>query len=925
MKYACSFLSGRVLGALLLLLLGPLVGRAQQAEWAQIIDTRAVRASQQVTDIDGNTTLAVEFSDSLKVGGRRLLTTGPLDIDLAIIQLNADGQVQWVRQLGGTGRDGLGGFARDQFGYFYVSGSNDAYFQADTFQITPAGAFLAVLQPDGSVLQVRSLWRQKPNRTLFLTAMAVDTSGYCYLTGAATNVDSLGSAAMPTGTRRYSFVAAIDMNAQTDWVLPLRSVGWGGAQSTLLDVRLAPTGGVIVAGYFRGELLIDHPTAPIPFPLLNTASRALVMAVSQSGEPTWAKASTGGGAAGAYALAVGQGGEVYLTGNASADSVRFGPIAVPHQGTFLFRFSPGGTALWGRGAAQGGSHSGTGVVVDTAGNAHVVGTLFNRSVTFGGVRLTDLSPTAGQPQSSQLFVVSYSPGGDVRWGKIQDLRGPSITSGYSIGADARGRLYVMGTGTGRYDDADVRESFLLKIRPTAHITGKIYLDSNANGRQDTSEPSFAHSQIVETLNRPDLAVSNAATGYFDLNTDPGTVTLRLPNVPPHYYLTEGAAGFQSYLPAAGAVDSLRRFGLAPIPNQPDLQVAFSAYSDARPGFITRSRVTLTNVGTTTITSGSVYADLDSRAAYVSSAPAATVTGRQLSWMYPALPPLAQRSYEMQFSLPINVPAGTRLHTSARVPLAADMIPADNEDSLRQSVSSSISPNSIEVSHVLLTLAQVSSGQPIDYTIRFQNTGLDTATTVIVRDTLDPRMIRLNTIQYIGSSANITWGVTSTGVLWVRFPNIRLPPRNVDILRSQGLVRFRMKPVTTLTNGTIIPNRADIYFNTNPPFNTNRVTTIVGSNGVGLNEADGGSLPWTLHPNPANGASVLLTATLPTAGTVLVEICDVLGRSWSRTQLERAPAGSLQHRLEVGALPAGAYVVRLTTPGGNAMSQRLLIP
>jgi uncharacterized repeat protein (TIGR01451 family) len=927
MKEAHLFLPGRLLSVLLtlFLLMMARVGQAQQATWAQLIDTHAVLASHQVTDSAGTTTLALEFADSLKVGGYRLTTTGALDIDLAIVQLSAQGKVRWVQQLGSLGRDGLGGLAVDRFGYVYVSGNNEYNFRAGTQVLAPAGAFLVTLNYSGTVVSARTLWRQKAASTLFLTSMVVDTSGICYLTGAATNVDSLGTAAMPTGARRYSFMAAIVLGGPTQWVLPMRSVGWGGAQSTLLDLKISPTGDLLTAGYFRGELLIDHAT-PIHFPQISTSSRALVVAVRPNGQPRWAKASTSGGAAGAYALGVGPSGEVYLTGNASADSVRFGATAVANRGTFLFRFASSGAVVWGRGASQPGNHSGTGLVVDDAGNATVVGTLFNRAVTFDQVTLTDYSPNAGQPLSSQLFVVSYTPAGEVRWGKIQQQHTLSVTSGYSIGADARGYLYVTGSGNGRYDEADVHGSFLLRIRPTAHLLGMVYLDSNSNGHQDANETHFPQSLILQTTSLADLTVADATNGHFDLQTTPGNVEVRLPKLPAHYYLTEGVNGYRRYLPDAGAVDSLLRFGLAPTPNQPDLQVVFSAYADPRPGFITRSRLTLTNVGTTTIPSDRIYAYLDSRAAYVSSAPVATVAGSQLSWTYPALLPWAQRSYEMQFSLPVNVPIGTALHTWARVPLANDVIPTDNQDSLRQQVTALASPNTLEVSHPRLTLAQVSSGQPIDYTFRFQNIGSDTATNVIIRDTLDPLMFQLTTVRFIGAQQGCRWSLSSAGVLVVRFTDVDLPPRNIDILRSQGFARFRLIPWGTLTDGTIIPNRANIYFDLNPPLATNTVTTIIGNaHGVGLPESDEASTTWTLSPNPADGSTVTLTARLRTAGRVEIAVLDLLGRSVGRRQVVEAPTGLLRHRLEVGALPAGAYIVRLTTPTGATTSRRLLIP
>ncbi|MBL7825809.1 MAG: DUF11 domain-containing protein, partial [Saprospiraceae bacterium] len=70
------------------------------------------------------------------------------------------------------------------------------------------------------------------------------------------------------------------------------------------------------------------------------------------------------------------------------------------------------------------------------------------------------------------------------------------------------------------------------------------------------------------------------------------------------------------------------------------------------------------------------------------------------------------------------------------------------------------------------------GQSVEYQIRFQNTGTDTALTVVIRDTLsfllDPATLTMGV-----SSHNYTWQLEGAGILIITFNNINLPDSNAN--------------------------------------------------------------------------------------------------------------------------------------------------
>ncbi|MBC7775527.1 MAG: DUF11 domain-containing protein, partial [Phycisphaerae bacterium] len=92
------------------------------------------------------------------------------------------------------------------------------------------------------------------------------------------------------------------------------------------------------------------------------------------------------------------------------------------------------------------------------------------------------------------------------------------------------------------------------------------------------------------------------------------------------------------------------------------------------------------------------------------------------------------------------------------------------------------------------------GQTIDYLIRFQNTGTDTAFTVEVRDTLSAFLDPIN-IRPGASSHPYIWELSGQGVISFTFSNIMLPDSNVNEPASHGFVQFSIAPYADVPLGS----------------------------------------------------------------------------------------------------------------------------
>lgn len=145
---------------------------------------------------------------------------------------------------------------------------------------------------------------------------------------------------------------------------------------------------------------------------------------------------------------------------------------------------------------------------------------------------------------------------------------------------------------------------------------------------------------------------------------------------------------------------------------------------------------------------------------------------------------------------------------------------------------------------------IEPGTDLTYRIRFQNTGTDTAFTVIIRDTLsewlDPLTVRPQT-----ASHPFVWDFVDGNVLKFTFPDILLPDSTTNEPASNGFVEFRISQKPDVPLGTIIRNDAAIYFDFNPPIITNEVFHTVGREfiTVHVEAPEAGKPTLRVQPNP----------------------------------------------------------------------------
>ncbi len=126
---------------------------------------------------------------------------------------------------------------------------------------------------------------------------------------------------------------------------------------------------------------------------------------------------------------------------------------------------------------------------------------------------------------------------------------------------------------------------------------------------------------------------------------------------------------------------------------------------------------------------------------------------------------------------------------------------------------------------------IKANTDIEYKIRFQNTGTDTAFNIVIIDTLS-NFLDISTLRLGSSSHPYTTELGADGLVQFTFYNIMLPDSNINEVASHGFIKFKIRQKPNLPIGTRIYNKADIYFDFNDPIITNETWHTIGDEIIG---------------------------------------------------------------------------------------------
>ncbi|MCB9252175.1 MAG: T9SS type A sorting domain-containing protein [Flavobacteriales bacterium] len=391
---------------------------------------------------------------------------------------------------------------------------------------------------------------------------------------------------------------------------------------------------------------------------------------------------------------------------------------------------------------------------------------------------------------------------------------------------------------------------------SAIIAGKVFMDQNQNCTQEYGELP-AKGIMIKLVPDNIYTITDYNGNYFfpvDSSKKVHAVEMMIPKY--HISTCESFIGTKHYkdLTIAG-ID----FGLIPSGKHTDAAVSLQDYTGwrARQGFTEKYQLCVENKGTEDLETGKLLLKHDQRLENwnFSTLPDLQMNN-SIEWTIHTLAPNHRFCITAKAEIPVEIPLSTMLDFDVTVYTTdiqdEDLI--DNNFKLVQKVVAAIDPNDKVTKQDFFILP---STPELNYKIRFQNTGTDTAYNIVVSDSMDNNL-KIPSVFYnpVSHEDNVdfaphywrgTDGKLRYKFAW-KFKNILLPDSGTNFEQSQGFIEYNLNLKPDLKPSTLIRNKAYIYFDYQEPILTNTAINVISLN-TGIKVA---SELLSLHiaPNPA---------------------------------------------------------------------------
>jgi len=447
----------------------------------------------------------------------------------------------------------------------------------------------------------------------------------------------------------------------------------------------------------------------------------------------------------------------------------------------------------------------------------------------------------------------------------------------------------------------------------SYVSGIVFNDLNGNGVKDPGEDTLVGKKVkMISTNAVHLTQNN---GYYYFASDSGTQQIQC--LPSNYwdFTTDSIITF--YVPDTaiqiGNIDFGERIQAA----SSDILIDITGNA-ARANTDVTYWLTYKNIAALP-KNGSIELTIDTLTTFVSSIPPPdTQNGNILTWYYANLLSLQTRQIAFKLHMPDVISIGDTITTTAIInPVAGDMDPLNNYDTLNQIIVGSFDPNDKIVDKGVGVQGLTLFGSELEYTIRFQNTGTYPASQVKITDAIDPNL-DMESFCLVSSSHNVTVEIDS-GVVTFLFENIQLPDSGSDLSASSGFVKFSIRPKSMLAEYTPVLNQANIYFDSNPAVPTNQtLNTFISkmpTTGIGSNDANDKMI--SIYPNPSTGF-INIIFNEPTKDTKV----DVLN-SIGKVILSKEIRNQTFSALDLSNFAKGIYLIKVQN-GNGVVVKKLIV-
>jgi hypothetical protein len=445
------------------------------------------------------------------------------------------------------------------------------------------------------------------------------------------------------------------------------------------------------------------------------------------------------------------------------------------------------------------------------------------------------------------------------------------------------------------------------------ITGNIKFDYNTNGC-DAADFPLSNVMVKSVDGSNTFTTFTNISGDYTQYTNAGNFSTSASGFSSSYAATPNAQ--TTTFVGVGNTDNID-FCVVPASTVNDLNITVIPMNNPVPSNTVSYQIVYKNVGNT-IVNGSVNFTYDNTKIVYQSSSIATsaTTSNSVSYNYSTLNPYEIRTITVTFLVNAAAIGDILVFNSQVDPVSGDATPYDNTITFAQIVSSVLanrSPNNTSsnnnVNDVLVLEGNQVELQHADeylhYVIRYQNTSASQITDLIVTTELSDKL-DWNTMQLQIQSHNGQVYILNGNQITFKFANINLAAG------AQGYIAYRVKPISSIVVGDVIPNQSKMYFDVSPVITTSTITTTITST-AGVN--DNNLLnDVNVYPNPSKG---LININAANDKITHADVYNYLG------QLVVSFKDLDINTINLTSLSKGIYFLKLKNKKGSAIKKIVL--
>jgi len=871
---------------IILLLICTTTAHAQEIEWQNTIGGSGVEFLNYTQQTSDGGYILGGRSNSGVSGDKTEPSKG--DYDYWVVKLDATGNIQWQNTIGGDDADWLQSVQQTTDNGYILGGWSKSNISADKTENSQGASDFWVVKLDsiGNIQWQNTIGGDSTDN---LYSLQQTTDGGYILGGFSISSISGDKTEYSIGGSDY-WVVKLDASGNIQWQ---NTIG-GYENDNLYSLQQTTDGGYILGGRSMSNATGDK----------TENSQGLddywVVKIDATGNIQWQ--NTIGGNSWDELESIEQtsdGG--YILGGASY-SYNSGDKTENSQGDFdywVVKLDAKGNLQW-QNTIGGDNWDKLKSIQQTSDGRYI----------FGGYSSSYISgdKTENSQGNYDYWVINIDSIGNILWqNTIGGLYAEALSSikqtidgGYIIGGQSVSPI----SGDKTEDSQGNNDYWVIKLTDKYNlIDGKMYADVNNNTIQDVGELGVSNKMVTEqNTGRLSFSQQNGKYSLSVLDTGGFSVSASTIN-----YYNSVPLVHTAYFNNINQTDSLNDFALQPNGVINDVCINLTPVSLFRSGFDATYYISYINNGTTTLSPTVIFFP-DANVSFTSANVTPTsVTTDSVVWNIGALAPFQSGSIVVTVNVHTGLPIGSLINSSVRIePVAGDANPGCNYSSWEVFTIGSFDPNDILVSRDTLFTTEIPNPPYLDYIIRFQNTGNDTAFNVKVLNPLDTNKLQLNTLEYVASSHPVNMNfIYHERNMEFKFDNILLPDSNVNEPLSHGFIHYRIKPKTSLVLNDSIQNNAAIYFDFNDPVITNTATThVVLPTGIASYQSEEKIL---LYPNPAQSELNIQLTT----GVEKIQVIDVLGK----IVFEKKTNSQQYLKINISQFQNGVYFVKAYSTQG----------